>query len=727
MGRQYLAFDIETARKIPGPDFNWRAHRPLGIVCAAALSSESSTPIIFHGRTPTAQPAARMSQQEVRDLVRWLVANIAAGFTLLTWNGLGFDLDVLAEESGMLAECRQLAMNHVDMMFHVFCGRGFPVGLEKSAQALRIPGKPAGISGILAPQLWAQGKHQQVIDYVAQHVCITLQVAQLCEKQRSFAWLTQKGSVSRMPLPQGWLAVHAAMKLPKPDTSWMSNPIPRSDFTPWLGNKPPAAPSNAPPPRPQVNPTRIIYPTIIHHFAISLVPLSLSGTMTEGQKPALAGAFHGQTAQSLPETSSVGHTTVEMITRSGRNTNSGELFVPEPEDGLFAPPSLNPDLVRSFDSPLPQTTLDIDDKTRANVFAWRGQFSPQLVESLLSAYCPEGARILDPFSGSGTSLLESARLGRSATAVEINPAGWLLTRVYTLCNVAPREREAAIYSLADQITQIWRNGTLGDAERRLKEMASTEGANGIVAGAYVILLDLFTNKLTREHCERTFTKITRSIRQLPLSSKPLKAVRGDARAMPLPDSSVDFVLTSPPYINVFNYHQHYRRSAEILGYDLLLTARSEIGSNRANRANRFLTVIQYCLDMAATFRELYRVCTDKARVLFVVGHESNVLGVPFRNAEFIASIAAETGAFRLVLSQVRWYTNRFGTRIREDLMHFEPRKEQPANWEVVARLVAERGLLNGLSIVSENNRSALQDAIERIGAIHGIPTLKTNE
>jgi hypothetical protein len=34
--------------------------------------------------------------------------------------------------------------------------------------------------------------------------------------------------------------------------------------------------------------------------------------------------------------------------------------------------------------------LNIADKRRANAFAWRGQFSPQLVESLLRAYCPTG-------------------------------------------------------------------------------------------------------------------------------------------------------------------------------------------------------------------------------------------------------------------------------------------------------------------------------------------------
>jgi hypothetical protein len=37
-----------------------------------------------------------------------------------------------------------------------------------------------------------------------------------------------------MPLPNGWLTVREAWMLPEPDTSWMSNPLKRRDFTSWL-------------------------------------------------------------------------------------------------------------------------------------------------------------------------------------------------------------------------------------------------------------------------------------------------------------------------------------------------------------------------------------------------------------------------------------------------------------------------------------------------------------
>src|SRR5882724_10843572 len=51
MNRKYLAFDIETAADIPGPDFNWRPHRPIGITCAAIVASDALQPVVWHGKS----------------------------------------------------------------------------------------------------------------------------------------------------------------------------------------------------------------------------------------------------------------------------------------------------------------------------------------------------------------------------------------------------------------------------------------------------------------------------------------------------------------------------------------------------------------------------------------------------------------------------------------------------------------------------------------------------
>jgi DNA methylase. len=60
---------------------------------------------------------------------------------------------------------------------------------------------------------------------------------------------------------------------------------------------------------------------------------------------------------------------------------------------------------------LPQQNLNIEDKNRSNIFRWRGQFSPQLIENIMLAYTPKNSIVFDPFIGSGTVLYISGCLG----------------------------------------------------------------------------------------------------------------------------------------------------------------------------------------------------------------------------------------------------------------------------------------------------------------------------
>jgi hypothetical protein len=234
MANQYLAFDIETAKDIPGDDFNWRAHRPLGIACAATLASDTDQPLLWYGKTGDASPQPRMSRADAEGLVQYLSGMAAKGFKIVTWNGMGFDFDILAEESGAAASCAECALGHVDMMFQVVCSLGYPIGLDNAAHGMGLPGKTPGMSGAEAPRLWAQGRFQQVLEYVAQDVRTTLEIARTGEQRRRLEWITRRGTKSSMPLANGWLSVQEALRLPEPDTSWMKAPLPRRDFTGWL-------------------------------------------------------------------------------------------------------------------------------------------------------------------------------------------------------------------------------------------------------------------------------------------------------------------------------------------------------------------------------------------------------------------------------------------------------------------------------------------------------------
>ncbi len=237
MDRRYLAFDIETAKLLPDDVGDILAHRPLGIACAAAVFSDTQKPTVWHG-TADGGPAARMSRAEARDLVQQLVGFVRSGYTLLSWNGLNFDMNILAEESDMPHECAELAKAHVDMMFHAVCQLGYFIGLGKAAEGLGLPGKTAGVTGAQAPLMWSEGKHAQVLEYNIQDVRLTLAVAQESERRKELVWVTRKGTKGRMPLPGGWRTVQEAQALPLPDTSWMSDPPAREQFTRWFPSRP---------------------------------------------------------------------------------------------------------------------------------------------------------------------------------------------------------------------------------------------------------------------------------------------------------------------------------------------------------------------------------------------------------------------------------------------------------------------------------------------------------
>ena len=207
-------------------------HRPLGITCMATWCSDEPSAVTFHSKNEDGSPAPQMTKEDVAAFVEHLKTKLQEGYTIITHNGLGFDFVIVAEESGKTDDCRDLAMTHVDMMFHFFCGKGFGIGLNAAAKAIGVR-KPADVDGSVAPKLWKEGECQKVLDYVAQDCRLTLDVAQASEKAKKISWITKRGTTSYFELPGGWLTVEEAYLLPEPDTSWMDKPWPRSKFTEW--------------------------------------------------------------------------------------------------------------------------------------------------------------------------------------------------------------------------------------------------------------------------------------------------------------------------------------------------------------------------------------------------------------------------------------------------------------------------------------------------------------
>lgn len=137
---------------------------------------------------------------------------------------------------------------------------------------------------------------------------------------------------------------------------------------------------------------------------------------------------------------------------------------------------------------------------------------------------------------------------------------------------------------------------------------------------------------------------------------------GDARKLPIKNNCIDFVITSPPYLNAIDYMRGHKLSLIWLGYNInqLRSIRSKnIGSER-NRlkdtiypfvprmgieklSDRMKAVVfQYIYDMSMVLKESYRVLKRNGKAVFVVGN-STIGGVFVKNSEIVNFLGKQNG------------------------------------------------------------------------------------
>jgi hypothetical protein len=343
--------------------------------------------------------------------------------------------------------------------------------------------------------------------------------------------------------------------------------------------------------------------------------------------------------------------------------------------------------------------------------------------------CPESRSYLDPFCGSGTVLFEAVARNCTALGVEVNPAAWhlaVLAEFAGLAQEAKREVIQFIRSIA--ATFATEGDDLFQAEAQpvelLEAIQSAEHSSMLRrALAAVLILGMGdAREVSRKAICRGAFSVLSVLEELIAHHAIASCFLADARKIPIKNDTIEAVITSPPYINVFNYHQNYRPAVELLGWKPLEAARSEIGSNRKHRMNRFLTVVQYCMDMCQSLDEAARVLKTGAPLVVVLGRTSNVLGASFENGSLIGEILRLSGSFDEVTVDERVFTNRFGVAIYEDILIARRAKFVETSL-ADARAVGVASLRSALRNVSDKSRSALESAIEQAQDIELSPLL----
>ncbi|WP_332601614.1 DNA methyltransferase [Arthrobacter sp. S2(2024)] len=101
-------------------------------------------------------------------------------------------------------------------------------------------------------------------------------------------------------------------------------------------------------------------------------------------------------------------------------------------------------------------SLSLRNKTNGfthGLHRFPAKFIPQVAEWAIRSYADGSSKILDPFSGSGTTLVEAVRAGLDAVGQEINPLARLISRVKST-PLDPRRLEILARDIAAKIRPI---------------------------------------------------------------------------------------------------------------------------------------------------------------------------------------------------------------------------------------------------------------------------------
>jgi hypothetical protein len=286
-----------------------------------------------------------------------------------------------------------------------------------------------------------------------------------------------------------------------------------------------------------------------------------------------------------------------------------------------------------------------------------GKFIPQLVEVLLERYFRSGQHVLDPFAGSGTTLVQALESGLDATGIDIAAFNCLLMRVkterYDLFSleheirdvVAKLDSEApAPVSGSRYLTDWYAPQALAELLAFRELIADREHADLL----RVVLTRAARSARRTRHFDLEFPrrpqlepywchKHRRSCRPVETASQFLRryaldtlrrikefqrlrargreagVIHGDSRSLPL-EYGYDGIVTSPPYPGLIDYHEQHRYAYELLGLD----DRRELELGAAAAGSGRAALAAYCDGIVGVFENVRPTLREGAPVAIVV-------------------------------------------------------------------------------------------------------------
>jgi site-specific DNA-methyltransferase (cytosine-N4-specific) len=303
-----------------------------------------------------------------------------------------------------------------------------------------------------------------------------------------------------------------------------------------------------------------------------------------------------------------------------------------------------------------------------NFHPYPAKFIPQFPKRIIKVLSSKGQWVLDPFCGCGTTLVEAKLLGRNSVGIDVNPIAALVSKVKTttLDDDQLKAIKGVLSSIGQMINRHYGTQPLFRDYSHVKDFKIPEFFNRDhwfkkcvqnelaiikaivneirdedVKDFMLVAFSAIITSVSNQESDTRYAKKDKNIKEFDTYKAFYKKVidmiermkrfskvatdatvsvyEADSRNISfINNETIDLVMTSPPYLNAYDYYLYHKLRMYWLGMDHYKAQDLEIGSRHKHSDNN-LGVNDYFENIEKCLKEIYRVLKPKSYCCIVIG------------------------------------------------------------------------------------------------------------
>ncbi len=321
----------------------------------------------------------------------------------------------------------------------------------------------------------------------------------------------------------------------------------------------------------------------------------------------------------------------------------------------------------------------LDKSSIHNIHPYPAKFIPEIPLSIIKELGVQPKTgVLDPFCGSGTTLIASQSLDIPSVGIDLNPIACLISQVKCSSNDEYENLLIIAEKIAnnakknkidlDEIKNIpnlnhWFKKDIQESTLKLKKEISSVSSS-LFSNALKLCLSSILVKISNQESDTRYAAINKNIKGEDVYSLFLKSVKKLVSAkkhtitkkasvqiinqdiLTVEDKDINqkisLVITSPPYPNAYEYWLYHKYRMFWLDFDPLKVKDKEIGARAHFFKKNHHTKQDFFDQMTKTFGLISKVLIKNGYAVFIVGR-SKIHGELVDNAEIIRKAAETNG------------------------------------------------------------------------------------